>query len=74
LFPRENIRIYFYEDGLAAIVTDLFRFLNVDPAFETDVSRKHLESSAAERATPLYATLRKHHLLRIFRKIVPASI
>jgi hypothetical protein len=74
LFPRERIRIYLYQEGLAAIVADLFRLLNVDPAFETDLSRKHLESSAAERATPLYATLRKHHLLRIFRKIVPGSI
>jgi hypothetical protein len=73
LFPRESIRIYFYEDGLAAIVADLFCFLNVDP-FEADVSQKHLDSSNTERATPLYATLRKHHLLRVFRKLVPGWI
>ena len=43
-FPKENIRIYWYEDyrgDIAKILPDVFRFLNVDAAFVPDASRKH---------------------------------
>lgn len=45
-FPAESVRIYLYEEYKAAptrIITDIFRFLTVDPKFSPDVSEKHLE-------------------------------
>ncbi len=44
LFPREQVRIYFYEDYLRsplALIQDVFRFLSVDPGFEPDLSMRH---------------------------------
>jgi sulfotransferase family protein len=45
LFPRENIRICLYEDYRSEpeqMVSDTFRFLDVDPAFRPDLSVRHL--------------------------------
>jgi hypothetical protein len=74
LFPRENIRIYFYQDGLAAIVADVFRFLNVNPAFSPDLSRRHLEAATSETGTALFRMLRKYNLWHSLRKLAPASV
>jgi hypothetical protein len=74
LFPRENIRVYFYQDGLAHILTDLLRFLCVDTAFEIDTSRRYLDSSGAENGTFLYRTLKKYDLWQPFRRVAPASV
>jgi hypothetical protein len=44
LLPRERIGIYFYEDYLRdplGLVQDIFRFLNVDPAFKPNLSMRH---------------------------------
>jgi hypothetical protein len=74
LFPRENIRIYFYQDGHSSIVSDLFRFLNVDPAFSVDLSRKYLDSSTAETPMALFRILRKNNLWEPLRKLAPKSV
>ncbi len=73
LFPRENIRVCFYEDGLAGIVTDVFRFLNVDAEFQADFGGRHLESATAEAPTMVYQALRKSGLWRPLRKLAPAG-
>ncbi len=44
LFPREQIRIYLYEElseDPAALLADLCSFLEVDPAFDFDTSLRH---------------------------------
>jgi len=74
VFPRENLRIYFYDDGLRAILADLFRFLNIDPSFEIDFSRKYLESSAAGSPTVLYRVLAKYHIPQTLRKLAPGPV
>jgi len=43
-FPEEQIRIYFYQDYRKTprqTLKDIFTFLEVDPDFETDMSRRH---------------------------------
>jgi Sulfotransferase family len=47
-FSTENLRIYLYEEYKQAptcTITDIFRFLKVDPHFSPDVSEKHLQTS-----------------------------
>ena len=42
-FPRDRLKVYLYDDLLtdpAALVGDLYRFLDVDPAFVPDVDRR----------------------------------
>jgi hypothetical protein len=49
LFPRERIRIYWYEDAWrrpARLLQDIFEFLAVDTAFEPDLREKSLERRA----------------------------
>lgn len=44
LFPREQMRVYLYEDFSAnplAVCQDLFRFLGVDDTFKPDFRRRH---------------------------------
>lgn len=43
-FPREQIKLSLYEDYRAAprdFIADVFRFIDVDPSFEPDLSRQH---------------------------------
>jgi len=46
-FPKEQLRIYWYENYQAKparTLSDMFRFLEVDPAFRPDMSKRYLES------------------------------
>jgi hypothetical protein len=71
LFPRENVKVCFYQDGLAHIVTDVLRFLNVDSEFQIDLSGRYLDSSSAKTPTAVYRTLRKYRLWETLRKLAP---
>lgn len=47
LFPRDQLRVYLYRDfrsDPAALIADIFRFLDVDPTFTPDLSTRHNES------------------------------
>lgn len=60
LFPRGQIRIYWYEEAWrqpATLLADVFRFLDVDAAFEPDLSRRSHERRAPRLLGP-------HHLLK----------
>jgi len=49
LFPRDRIRIYWFEEAWQRpdhLLRDLFQFLQVDPEFHPDTSRKHLRRRA----------------------------
>jgi hypothetical protein len=46
-FPRKQLRIYWYEEyhaKPAPMLADMFRFLEVGPAFRPDMSKRYLES------------------------------
>lgn len=74
LFPRENVKVCFYQDGLPGIVADLFRFLKVDPAFQVDFSGKYLDSATAEAPTMVYRALREAGLWRPLRRLAPRRV
>jgi hypothetical protein len=47
LFPRENIRIYLYEEfneQTESVLYDIYNFLNVDPTFKPDLRVKYNQS------------------------------
>lgn len=47
LFPRENIKIYLYEDlndNAPHVLKDIFQFLNVDPGFQPDLTTRFNKS------------------------------
>jgi hypothetical protein len=46
VFPKKQLRIYWYEEyqsKAAPMLADMFRFLEVDPAFSPDMSKRYLE-------------------------------
>jgi hypothetical protein len=54
-FPDEQIRIYLYkeyETEPARMLADIFRFLEVDPAFSPDLSKRYLEAGSPEVIDP----------------------
>jgi hypothetical protein len=72
LFPREQIRIYWYEEAwrdVQCLLADLFGFLRVDAGYVADTSRKSLERRAP-RAAALHYFLRKYEV----RELVPQSV
>lgn len=75
-FPRENIRIYWYEDDWrqpARMLADAFAFLEVDAAFAPDTSRKSLEQRAP-RAPALNYLLRKSNIWPSVKGLVPPAL
>ena len=67
VFPREQIRIYWYEEAwrdTGAMLADLLEFLGVDASFRPDTSRRSLE-----RRRPRW--LGAHHFLKKFKLWYP---
>ena len=76
LFPRGQIRIYWYEEAWrqpANLLADVFRFLDVDAAFQPDMSRKSLERRAP-RLVGLHHFLKKSGLWYPLKALVPARL
>ena len=76
LFPRENIRIYWYEEAWrqpGQLLADLFRFLNVDPTFVPDTTKRALERRAP-RLVPVVYLLKKYELWEPLRRVIPAAL
>jgi Sulfotransferase family len=48
-FPKDQVRIYWYEEYKSKplrMLSDIFRFLEVDPRFRPDMSKRYLEAGA----------------------------
>jgi hypothetical protein len=76
LFPREHIRIYWFEEDWrqpTRLLADLFQFLGVDEGFRPDTSRKHLERRAPRWAALNYF-LKEWQLWYPLRALVPESL
>jgi hypothetical protein len=71
LFPRQNVKVCLYQDGLTAILPELFRFLNVDPDFQINFGTRHLDSANAATPTAVYRSLSKSGLWQPLRRLVP---
>jgi hypothetical protein len=56
-FPREQVRVDLYEDYRAnpkQTLADLYRFLEVDPTFQPDLTKRFLEPSVPQFITAAY--------------------
>ena len=71
LFPRQNVQVCLYQDGLSAIVHELFHFLNVDPDFPVNFATRHLDSASAGVPNAVYRGLRKSGLWEPLRHLAP---
>lgn len=63
LFPRDQVRVYLYEAyraDAAAVLRDMFAFIDVDPAHSIDVSRRHHETRVPR--SPMLHSLRERIL------------
>lgn len=76
LFPRDRIRIYWYEEAWrqpANLLADVFRFLDVDAAFQPDLSRQS-HSRRAPRLVGLHHFLKTSGLWYPLKALVPARL
>jgi hypothetical protein len=76
VFPRENIRIYWYEDDWrqpARMLADLFAFLQVDTGFMPDTTHRSLEQRAPRVAAVNYL-LKKSNIWPSVKGFVPAVL
>jgi hypothetical protein len=73
LFPRERIRIYWYEEAWrqpATLLADLFRFLKVDDTFRPDLSQR-IHQRRAPRFVGPHHFLKKSGLWYPLKALVP---
>jgi hypothetical protein len=73
IFPRENVRIFFFEDYRqrpARMLKELFCFLNVDSSFTPDMSRKDLEPQVP-RAVVFAPFLKRYGVWQRFKELSP---
>lgn len=76
LFPRERVRIFIYEEAWrdsAKLVREIFEFLDVEPAFAVDRSRRDL-AQQAPRSLAAHHLLSKSGVVPRLRKLMPASL
>src|SRR5262249_46479924 len=75
-FPRENIRIYWYEDDWrqpARMLVGLFAFLGVDTTFTPDTSLKSL-AQRAPRSPAVNYLLKKSNIWPSMKGFVPPAV
>jgi Sulfotransferase family len=76
LFPCANVRIYLYEEAWndpPRFLKAIFEYLNVDPGFRADVSRRSLERRAPRLLTSHYV-LRKSGIAPRLKTLIPRPI
>ena len=76
LFPRERIRIYWYEEAWrqpAKMMVDVFDFLEVDPEFQPDLSERSLERRAP-RLMGLHHFLKRSGLWYPLKGMLPGRL
>lgn len=76
-FPREQIRIYLYEDLNAAplgLTADLFRFLGVDDSIEPDISARHNQSGLPRNQQLQNFLTKRHPLKEWLKRFVPERV
>ncbi|MCU1236134.1 MAG: hypothetical protein JWP63_4101 [Candidatus Solibacter sp.] len=74
-FPREQIRIYWYEEAWsrpAELLAAIFRFLEVDDTFVPDLSER-IHQRRAPRSTRLHHILKQSRIWYPLKSLVPVS-
>jgi len=76
-FPREQIRIFLYEDldlSPFGLLADLFRFLDVDDAFKPDISARHNQSGLPHSLGVQKFLSKRHPVKELLKRVVPEHI
>lgn len=78
LFPREQLRIYLYEDfkeQALAVMRDAFDFIGVDPAFQPEMSERY-NVGGIPRSRALHRAFHEPPpaLLKLLRAVLPADV
>ena len=76
LFPRANVRICLYQDAWsdpAQFLKSIFEFLEVDPEFKADVSRRSLQARTPRALTGQYV-LRKSRITPRLKTLLPKTV
>lgn len=72
-FPRSKVHICYYEEFARSplrVMSELYAFLGVDPAYEPDVTHRYNEPRVPKAAAAVYV-LRKSGVWRALRAITP---
>jgi len=75
-FPRQNIRIYWYEEAWSQperLLEDIFGFLGIDPGFRPDTSRKQLTRRAPRFPFAYHLAMRLDLTQRI-GQVIPETL
>jgi hypothetical protein len=76
-FPRERIRVYLFDDlvrDAAALLRDLFTFLDVDPAFSPDTSQRHAVTGMVRNRLLRTLWTNSHGPRRLTRPLLPQRL
>ena len=76
LFPRENVRIYFFEEYQkqpSRTLVDVFCFLNVDSSFTPDTSQRHLEP-LVPRSIAISYLLKRYGVWQRVKELSPRAL
>lgn len=77
LFPADQLRFVIYDDFNARpgdVLTDLFRFLGVDAAFEPDTSQRHNVSLVPRHQTYHRLVAGQNRLKSILKPLLPSGL
>ena len=75
-FPRANIHICYYEEFALSplrVMSELYAFLGVDPAYTPDVTHRHNEPRVPRAAAAVYV-LRRCGMWRALRALTPPRL
>lgn len=77
-FPRQQLRIYLYEDWQqdpARFLADLFRFIGVDPRFETQLGDRANTTTQVQKNLGIHDFLTQENPLKaLLRPLIPEQI
>jgi len=73
-FPREQIRIYLFEDFESSpqrVLSDIFRFLGIDETFKADTSARHNQSGIPRHLKTQTFLNKAHPLKQWLKRFIP---
>lgn len=76
-FPREQIKVFLYEDFVDSpnrVLSEIFRFLEVDESFKPDISARHNQSGIPRNQAVQNFLTRPHPIKEWFKGFIPESI
>jgi hypothetical protein len=76
-FPSEQIKVYLYEDfsdSPSRVLSDIFRYLNVDDSFKPDMSARHNQSGIPRNQSIQNFLTEPHPVKEWVKRIIPEQI